>query len=71
MKRQIKLSPEFIEDMLNAMNNAEWGVGFTEAPHGKIEIDVMDENCRTVKRVTLTRCLRAAEDGVYHLEWEE
>jgi hypothetical protein len=68
MKRQLRLSPEFIEDMLEHMSKADLS-GFTEGPHGKIMIEIEDENYKTVKEVTLSKCWRNF-DGVYHLEWE-
>lgn len=63
MKHHIRLSPEFIQDLLNA---AFEGKGAD--PNIKILVDIEDENHKTVKTVRITATYDPS-DATYAVEW--
>lgn len=63
MKHKLRLSPEFIQDMINSAFE-----GKANDPNVKILVEIEDENFNTVKTVRITATHDPSSD-MYTIEW--
>ena len=63
MKHRLRLSPEFIQDMLNASFE-----GKANDPNIKILVDIEDENFKTIKTIRISATYDPSS-AMYTVEW--